>query len=295
MDYQNFQAVKPTDTIVPSEIDKEFYMFEPISEKPLGYFSTGDQIPFRIPIWSPSIFDIKKLILKNDFRRNGPFKFVPIAFDLISIPKENIYTPVYALVPESFNLNFGEPPEYIPMLLRTNYTIFDGIRPNLLVNVPVITEKKKEEEVQSPKKIEEVFEKICAQWMLSIVLNRNLQQEAIFKDVKKLIRNESQIAKCKQYFVIPKNQNDQLVIKTSDLNISFPNKICKIKLETILNKPINLQDLEKSKLELTDYVSRDCQQNLNEVINNLNEKTKVLAKDDGPSSNPDLTNIINFN
>lgn len=39
-------------------------------------------------------------------------------------------------------LDFDKAPEYIPMLLRTNYSIYDGIRPNILLNVPIITERK---------------------------------------------------------------------------------------------------------------------------------------------------------
>lgn len=57
-------------------------MFEQINnDEPLGYFPSIDKNPFRIPIWSPKIFDIKKLVVENDYQREGPFKFVPIAFD----------------------------------------------------------------------------------------------------------------------------------------------------------------------------------------------------------------------
>lgn len=93
-------------------------MWEPYDEnKPIGYFPEPSLESSRIPIWSPLIFQIKKLIFKNSFKRQGPFKFVPIAFEKISIPNENIYTPIYILVPENLTINFDETPEFIPMLL----------------------------------------------------------------------------------------------------------------------------------------------------------------------------------
>ena len=67
---------------------------------------------------------------------------MPIAFDLLNISedKEPTYMPVYIIVPEDFLLNFDKPPEKIPMLLRTQYTIFQGIRPNILIEVPIYYE-----------------------------------------------------------------------------------------------------------------------------------------------------------
>ena len=44
------------------------------------------------------------------------------------------------LVPDSFIINYDQAPEFIPMLLRTKYSINNGIRPNVLINVPVVSD-----------------------------------------------------------------------------------------------------------------------------------------------------------
>jgi len=75
-------------------------------------------------------------------------------------------------------INFDEKPEFIPMLLRTNYTIFDRIRPNILVDVPIIFDKDPDDlDRKDELDIEQEFSKICYQWVLSVVLNRNLIHE----------------------------------------------------------------------------------------------------------------------
>lgn len=75
----------------------------------------------------------------------GPFKFIPLFFDRISVIDEKksdvyYYTPVYALVPKDFLIDLENPPKEIPMLLRSNYYTHENIWPVYLVNVPIIIE-----------------------------------------------------------------------------------------------------------------------------------------------------------
>jgi len=61
-------------------------MFEPYDKNsPLGFFPNILKDDKRIPIWDPAIIRIKKMVLEDEFKRKGPFKFVPIAFDKISV------------------------------------------------------------------------------------------------------------------------------------------------------------------------------------------------------------------
>lgn len=58
---------------------------------------------------------IKKLILVNNFKRMGPFKFIPLFFDRISAvdndsPESVFYTPVFVLVPVDFFIDIANPP-----------------------------------------------------------------------------------------------------------------------------------------------------------------------------------------
>ncbi len=94
----------------------------------MGFFPNLSDNNSRVPIWDPSVFRIQKLVIEDNYFRDGPFKFVPLCFDKVAVnSKESLYTPLYALVPDDFMMTFDQTPEYIPMLLRTNYTLFDRI------------------------------------------------------------------------------------------------------------------------------------------------------------------------
>lgn len=121
-------------------------MVEPLEGYPLGFVPKKQPGSKRIPIWSGEILQIKKLILETEFKRMGPFKFIPIFFDLIgAVDGDNTdtlyYTPVFALVPQDYYIDISAPPNQIPMLLRANYYIQNNIRPVYLVNVPIINER----------------------------------------------------------------------------------------------------------------------------------------------------------
>ena len=301
INYSNIQKKKITDTIIPSEIDKEYYMFEKYDEdEPLGYFPDINEDDSRIPIWDPKIFTLKKLILENNFKRSGPFKFVPLAFDKISLNGEvSTYTPVYILVPNDFMLNFNETPKFIPMLLRSNYTISDGIRPNLLIDVPIyynktkIPEIKKKEKEEEKKNFEEEFSKICMQYMLTVVVNRNLDQESIFENVDKMVQNETQINKCKEFVIVPKSYDEDLSIDGNIQNWKVGDTICTLKLETTLNKPIDFTEEDGI---VADYISRDCRNNsiLDVFAKFDNTNIESLSKNQILAYKKGIDNIVNF-
>ena len=296
--YQNIQKKKITDTIIPSEIDKEYYMFEKYdTNKPLGFFPDINEDDTRIPIWDPKIFSLKKLILENNFKRAGPFKFVPLAFDKISLKGElSTYTPVYILVPNDFMLNFNETPKSIPMLLRANYTISDGIRPNMLIDVPIFYNKTNmtvSQSIEEKKVFEDEFSKICLQYMLSVVVNRNLEQESIFEDVDKLIQNETEVKRCKEFIIVPKAYGDGVEVDNNITDWKVGDKICSLKLETTLNKPIEYDEEDGI---VADYISRSCENNSILDVFAKFDKTSIdnLSKNQILSYRDGVQNIINF-
>ncbi len=59
-------------------------MLEQLDQMPLGFIPNKGQSWFRIPIWDGDILLIKKLVILNEFKRMGPFKFIPLFFDRIS-------------------------------------------------------------------------------------------------------------------------------------------------------------------------------------------------------------------
>lgn len=138
-------------------------------------------------------------------QRRGPYRFLLIGWRQFRVPDTDLllYVAQYVMTGAKVELPADQIPGSLPVYLRANYSYPNGVRPIVAARMKLNeTERLSVSAAHQAAKDQASSTTLCRKWRTSVVVNRNFDQEASYRNVSDSVQQALLNNQCADYVTI---------------------------------------------------------------------------------------------